>query len=186
MATEQNWDWLDKREEEIKSNSGDYFKIQEGSNKFLLLSSIAPLPQVWDGSKYRVAVEGDTNVSIKGVCWVMQRNDKDEMVIKQAKLPYDVIKAIRGYSTDGEWDFQIPFLHPFNLMAKNAGTKSVEYTLQASPKPVEIPPEILEKLATKPTPEQIVERIKGVKADTPQDDGSDQEPPEISPEDIPF
>lgn len=183
--SEQKWDWLDKREEEIKANSGDYFTINEGANKFLLLSHIAPLAQVWDGAKYRPAEEGDKNVSIKGVCWVLQRDEKDEYVIKQAKLPYKVVKAIRGYSEDGDWDFQIPFMHPFNLTAKNAGSKEVEYTLQASPKPIEVPKEVLEKLATKPTPEEIVEKIKGGKGSTGTQD-SPEDIPELGPEDIPF
>ena len=183
--SKQSWDWLDKKEEEIKANSGDYFTISEGTNKFILLSHIAPLAQVWTGSKYRIAEEGETNVSIKGVCWVMQRNDKDEMVIKQAKLPYAVIKAIRAYSDDPEWDFTIPFAHPFTLTAKNAGTKQVEYNLQASPKPIEIPKNILEDLAKKPTPEEVIEKIKGNSA-IKEAEKDYQDVPELDPEDIPF
>lgn len=184
--SEQNWDWLDKREQEIKENSGDYFTIGEGDNKFILLSHIAPLPQVWDGSKYRVAEEGDKNVSIKGVCWVLQR-DGEDYVIKQAKLPYKVVKAIRGYSEDSDWDFKIPFPHPFNLIAKGAGEKTVEYTLQASPKPIEIKPEWLEELKKKPTPEEVIEKIKGGgdKADSAPS-APDYPEDEINPEDIPF
>lgn len=180
-----NFDWVEEQEKKNAENrSADYFNIEEGENKFVLLSHCAPLTQVFDPStkKYRVAEEGDKNVSIKGVCWVMQ----DE-VIKQAKLPYTVVKAIKGYRDHEDWDFKIPFLHPFTLVAKNAGTKEVEYTLNASPKQVEIPQHILDELAKKPTPEEIIEKIKGRSDEEPK--AADYPEPEdegLSSEDIPF
>ena len=162
----------------------------------MLLTHCAPLTQVWDNAskKYRVAEEGDKGVSIKGVCWVLQ-----DGVIKQAKLPYTVVKEIRALREDPEWDFKIPFPHAFTLTAKNAGTKEVEYTLNPSPKVVELSKEILDELAKKATPEDIVERIKGggkVSQGNDQDeaptdgpsaaDYPDAEAEGIRPEDIPF
>lgn len=190
------FDWVDKEEERMQDErSKDYFNIVEGKQQFVLLSHCAPLVQVWDNAakKYRVAEEGDRNTSIKGVCWVWQ-----DGVIKQAKLPYTVVKQIRAISQDPDWAFEVPFKHPFTLTAKNAGTKEVEYTLNASPKQIEIPQAVLDELAKKPTPEGIVERIKGGstrevsqgKTDygNPSDetDNGFQYPDEdINPEDIP-
>jgi hypothetical protein len=183
-------DWIDKREEEIQEERDDrYFEIVEGKQEFVLLSHLAPLAQVWDGTKYRIAEEGDKNVSIKGLGWVMQDGK-----VKQAKLPYVVVKDIRSYQQNPEWEFKLPFPHTFSLTAKGAKTKDVEYTLNASPKKVEIPVAILEELAKKPKPEAVVEKIKegrtgASSAATPKKHPSmpiEYPTEQINPDDIPF
>lgn len=180
------FDWVDTQEKKIQEErSKDYFNIQEGPNRFVLLSHCAPLAQVWTGSKYRIAEEGDRNVSIKGICWVLQ-----DGVIKSAKLPYGVVKQLRGLQQDPEWDFQLPFPHVLTLNAKGAGEKTVEYTLQPSPKKVDIPEAILEELKKKPTPEELVEKIKGhgVSQGNPTGPTTPPDYPveDINPDDIPF
>lgn len=176
-------DWIDKREEEIEvSRAEGYFDIVEGKQEFVLLTHCAPLAQVWDGKKYRPAEEGDKNVSIKGVCWVLQDGK-----IKQAKLPYSVVKDIRAYQQNPEWEFALPFPHTFTLTAKGAKTKEVEYSLNASPKEITLPASVLEDLAKKPKPEDIVARIKGDKTNSTVDDSEINYPEEnIDPKDIPF
>lgn len=183
-----NFDWVDKEEERIKDEKGkDYFDIEEGANRFVLLTHFAPLRQVFEGGKYRAAVEGDTNVSIKGVCWVWQ-----DGVVKQAKMPYTVVKGIRALRDDPDWDFKFPFPHVLTLNAVGAGTKEVKYSLTPSPKKQEIPQNILDELAKKKTPEEIVEIIKGNKVsqrneEYTRDAGEIKYPEEeINPEDIPF
>ena len=117
----EQWDEVEKQ---VESGKGDYFKIVEGTNRFILLSHIQPLAQVWDGSKYRTAEEGDKNVSVKGVCWVLQKeqneNGEDEYIVKQAKLPYTVVKEIKGISEDPDWDFEFPFPYPITVTAKGS------------------------------------------------------------------
>jgi hypothetical protein len=180
------FDWVDQREEEIKDEkSKTYFDIKEGSQTFILLSHCAPLAQVFDPAtkKYRPAEEGDRNVSIKGVCWVFQ-----EGVIKQAKLPYTVVKSIRALQQNADWEFKVPFEHPLTLTTVGAKTKEVEYTLTASPKKIVIPPAILEELKQKPSPEEVVDRIKG-KAAAPapvESKGIEYPAADIDPNDIPF
>lgn len=181
--------WIDRQEEKTKEErSQGYFEIVEGKQTFQLLSHCAPYAQVYEGGKYRPAEEGDRNVSIRGVCWVLQ-----DGVIKQAKLPYTLVKAIRGIQQDPEWEFSIPFLHNFNLEAIGAGTKEVKYTLTPSPKKIDLAPAILEELRKKPTPEEIVEKIKQGKS-APKSTEDTREAPtpvaypeeEINPADIPF
>lgn len=148
--------WIDEVEAKNEKNSM-YFTVKEGENKFVLLSHCAPLSQVWDNTakRYRVAGDDDQNISIRGVCWVLQDD-----AIKQAKLPYVVVKQIRALNDEPDWDFQIPFPHMFTLKAKGAGTKEVEYSLTPSPKKIEIPQIVLDELAKKPSPEEVVELIK--------------------------
>jgi len=182
-------DWVDTREEQIQEErSKGYFNIVEGPNQFVLLTHLAPLAQVYDLStkKYRPAEEGDKNVSIKGVGWVLQ-----DGLIKQAKLPYLVVKAIRGIQQDPEWDFKLPFAHMLTLTAKGAKKKEVEYTLTPSPKIVEIPQAILDELKTKQKPEHIVEKIKGGVAQNAPSEDTREAPvnypvEDIDPADIPF
>lgn len=166
------FDWVEEREAVIKEErAAGYFDIIEGKQQFILLSHCAPFPQVFDPAtkKYRAATEGDTGVSIKGVCWVLQ-----DGVIKQAKLPYTIVKSIRALQQDPEWDFVIPFPHTLTLGAEGAGTKEVKYSLTPSPKQVTIPAEILAELKKKPTLEEIVEKIKGSKSTpTAEEPGED-------------
>lgn len=180
-------DWVDAQEEKnAEARSKDYFNIEEGSQQFVLLSHCAPLAQVYDPSvkRYRPAEEGDSNVSIKGVCWVLQ-----DGVIKQAKLPYTVVKAIRGIQQDPEWEFKLPFPHTLTLTAKNAGTKEVEYTLTPSPKTVEVSAEVMEEYRKKLTPEEMVDKIRNKGTESTQVETHAPVPypeEEINPDDIPF
>jgi len=174
---EDKMGWIDEREAE---RSKEYFNIKEGENCFFLLSYTIPLAQVWDNAskQYRVAVEGDKNASIKGICWVLQ----DEM-IKLARLPYTAVKQLRAYQTNKEWELgEFPWAHQVTLTAKGAGTKEVEYTTTLSPKKTKFSQEILNELVKKDPPEMIVENIKS-KA---QPDKPIEYPEGSNPADIPF
>ncbi len=180
-------DWIDEREEQIeKARSESYFDIVEGKQEFVLLTHCSPLAQVWDNAsnKYRPAEEGDKNVSVKGVCWVMQDGK-----VKQAKLPYTIVKEIRTYQQNPEWEFELPFPHTFTFTAKGANTKEVEYSLNASPKKITISEAVLEELAKKPKPEDVVAKIKEGKqapATASSDKPVEYPTEEVNVEDIPF
>ena len=175
--------WVDSQETKQKEErSKEYFNINEGENKFVLLSHCAPLVQVWTGSKYVPAQEGDKNTNIKGLCWVLQ-----DGVIKSAKLPYTVVKSIRALQQNPEWDFSgFPFPHTLTLTAKNAGTKEVEYELMPSPKKVEIPEEVLTELKKKKSPEEIVELIKEKASSSNTLVSRAKVAEDIDPESVPF
>jgi hypothetical protein len=183
--SEDKFDWVNQREETIeKERSKDYFNIEEGDNRFVLLSHFAPLPQIYDKAtnKYRIAEEGEKGASIKGVCWVAQKDKNDdgteEWHVKSAKMPYTVVKMVRDLRDNEDWDFKLPFPHPLNLRATNAGNKEVEYSLQPSPKTVEIPEAVLAELADKKTPEEVVEVIKNGNQDSAGEDTRDVPPPD--------
>lgn len=176
-------DWVDKQEEvnKEKANEG-YFKIEEGDNRVQILTYTAPLAQIWDAGtkRYKVAEEGEKATSIKGVCWLLQDGK-----IKQAKLPYTVVKQIRALQTDSDWQFtDFPMPRVINIKAKGAGTKEVEYSVVPSPKETAIPDEVLKELSKKPSPDEIVEKIKSQSSDKPTK--TDYPRDDINPEDIPF
>jgi hypothetical protein len=145
-------DWIDS----VEKTSGEFFKIVEGDNRIQLLSHAAPYPQHWNGSRYEPAKEGDENVSIKGVCWILQ-----DGVIKSASLPYTVVKQVRALMEDADYAFEeFPMPRLINIKAKNAGSKEVEYSVVPSPKETEVSSEVLDELSKKPTPEDMVEKFK--------------------------
>ncbi len=179
--TDDKFAWVDKKEESIKEErSNEYFSIVEGKQTFVLLTHFAQLAQVWDGKKYRPAEEGDTGVSVKGVCYVLQDGK-----VKQAKMPYTVVKQVRELSQNPDWEFAFPFPHALTLSAIGAGTKEVDYSLTASPKKVEIPKEVTDELAKKWTPEEVVEKIKGKREVSPSNSAS-YPTEEVDPADSPF
>ncbi len=105
-------------------------------------------------------------------------------LVKQAKLPYTVVKIIRALQQNPDWEFELPFPHMLTLTAIGAGSKEVKYSLVPSPKLVEITPSVLNELAKKPSPREIVEKIKGGR----QSSETSVEYPteEIDPDSIPF
>lgn len=175
-----NMEWVDQKEAEIKKASAEgYFDIVEGDNRIQLLTHCAAYPVKWTGSKYEPAQEGDTGVSIKGVCLVLHDGK-----IKDASLPYTVVKAVRELMQDPDYAFvEFPMPRLINIKAKNAGTKEVEYTVIPSPRETPVSAEILKELAQKPTPEEMVEKKKGKVAS-----GNLEKPQteELNPENIPF
>jgi hypothetical protein len=167
-------EWVDKKEAQVK-DGGDYFNIVEGDNRFQVLSHLAPQALRWTGTKYEPAEEGDTGISIKGVGWVLH-----EGTIKLAKLPYTVVKAVRALQSDEETRFEsFPMPYMINVKAKGAGTKEVEYTVIAGRSDSLVSKDVLAELAKKPTPEEMVEKMKNkvsqAKVHTP-DDLTDEAP----------
>lgn len=146
-------DWVNERE---TTSGGDFFKIVEGDNRIQLLTHAVPFYQKWTGTKYEPAQDGDHNLSIRGVCWVLQDN-----IIKLATLPYTIVKQIRALMDDEDWSFSdFPMPHLVNIRAKGAGTKEVEYSLVPSPNKQEVSKDVLSELAKKPSPEEMVEKLK--------------------------
>lgn len=179
MDTKMNW--VDEQQKKIDESKNDgYFNIVEGDNRIQLLTHAAPLPLHWTGKSYEPASEGEQNVSIKGVCWVLH-----DSKIKQAKLPYTVVKAVRELMEDPDYAFDsFPMPRLINIKAKNAGTKEVEYTVIPAPKETDVSKEVLDELAKKATPEEIIEKIKG--NTVAQNNPVDYPEEEIDPSQIPF
>lgn len=149
-------EWADK----VEGGGDGYFKIQEGDNRVQLLTHCAPYKLKWTGARYEPAEEGDENISVKGVCWVLH-----DGVVKSATLPYTIIKSIRQLMTDEDYAFSDwPMPRMINIRAIGAGTKEVEYSVIPSPKETPVAPEVLEQLIAKPTPEEMVEKMRSAES----------------------
>lgn len=169
MSDDMNWvdEEETKRDEEFKKG---YFNIVKGDNRVQLLTHCAKLVQVWDNaaSKYRIAKEGDKDPNIKGLCWVLH-----DGYIKEAKLPYTVVRQIRTLRNDPDWAFEkFPMPRLINIKAEDNGKKFngkvvFDYTVMPSPKEAPVNADILSALAEKPTPETMIEKMKERATDTP-------------------
>lgn len=182
--TSDNWGWIDEQEKKNKEERNkDYFNIVEGDNKFVLLTHFAPFAQMYEGGKYRPATEGEKPDKVVGVCWVWQ-----DGVVKLAKMPWTAVKAVRALKDNEDWEFTIPFKHVLTLNALGAGEKTVKYSLTSSPKTVDIPQDIQDELSKKPSPEEMVEKLKGAKVSQGNAElyKPDYPADELDPDDIPF
>lgn len=121
---------LKKLEESGKVGGSDYFKVQNGNNIIRVISEGIYKEDNYQGRK-----------SSKFVMFVIDRKDGK---IKPYFAPYTVYKAIASLEEDPFFKFQgMPMPYDINVKAENAGTKEVNYNVQASPNKVEITPEEL-------------------------------------------
>lgn len=174
--------WIDEQEKMIQEDKGkDYFKMQEGDNRIVLLSHCAQYLVKWTGTTYAPAEKNDEGISAKGVCWVLHDGR-----IKLAQLPYTIVKAIRELMKDEDYAFEeFPMNRGLNLKAVGAGTKEVEYTVIPSPKEYQVPTDVLAELEKKPSPEEMVEKMRSKAPPTVKE--THQEPDvEYDPDKIPF
>ena len=113
---------LKKLETEGKVGGSDYFKPQNGNNIM------------------RVLTEGIYNVNKFGNSrFVMFVIDRKDGKVKPYFAPYTVYKAIASLEEDPFYKFAgMPMPYDINVKAENAGSKDVEYNVQASPNRSEI------------------------------------------------
>ncbi len=99
---------------------------------------------------------------------------------------------IKELMQDPDYAFEeFPMPRQINIRAKGAGTKEVEYSLMASPKKTPIPAEVLKELAEKPSPEELIEKMKAKRGNstgtTDKTMAADDYPKDaINTDDIPF
>ena len=107
-------DVLKQAEKEFGIGSKDYFKFQEGVNKFRILSDFAALQSEYLGRK-----------SVKFLTWVLDRKDAK---VKLAFFPYKIAKVVAEYEAGEDFGFKsFPMPYDITVKATNAGTKGVEY-----------------------------------------------------------
>jgi hypothetical protein len=150
---------LKKLEAEGKVGGSDYFKPANGNNII------------------RVLTEGVHNVNKFGnprfVMFVIDRKDGK---VKPYFAPYTVYKAIASLEESPFFKFQgMPMPYDVNVKVEGAGTKDVEYNLEASPEKSEI---TADELAAAHAKGSIVDYVNGLdKQDGAQHGSSDGEAP---------
>jgi hypothetical protein len=137
---------LKKLEESGKVGGSDYFKVQNGNNIIRVLTEGVYKEDNYQGRK-----------TSKCVMFVIDCKDGK---VKPYFAPYTVYKAIASLEEDPFYKFQgMPMPYDINVKAENAGTKEVNYNVQASPNKSEI---TAEELAAAKEKGSILDYVKGL------------------------
>jgi hypothetical protein len=116
---------LKKLESDGVVGGSDYFKVQNGNNIIRVLTEGVYKEDNYQGRK-----------SSKFVMFIIDRKDGK---VKPYFAPYTVYKAIASLEEDPFYKFQgMPIPFDINIKAAKAGTKEVEYQVQASPNRTEL------------------------------------------------
>lgn len=122
---------LKKLEAEKGLGGGDYFKVQNGNNVIRVLT---------EGVLHEDSYQGRTTV--KFVTLIVDRRDGK---VKPYFAPYTVYKQIAQLEQDPFYAFNgMPMPYDVNIKVENAGTKEVEYNVQASPQKTDLTAEEVE------------------------------------------
>lgn len=179
---------MDKADKDYGLGSGEYFKIQEGANKFRLLSPGMPHQSEYMGK-----------LNLKFVAWILDRKDSK---IKLYFMPRSILKAIKALQDDPEYKFdEVPMPYDLTINATNAGTMDVDYQVTAARSNTALTEDEIKAFADKPTINEVLEKLieKQSQSKQPEATSDDKKrsdmaeaiatpPPadEIKVEDIPF
>lgn len=101
-------------EKEYNLGKGEYFKPQDGDNKFRLVSVCLPHEGEYNGKP-----------TFKWLCQILDRKDGK---VKPYFMPHKVYGQIRDLQLDEEYRFSsVPMPYDLNLKVQNAGDLSVVY-----------------------------------------------------------
>jgi hypothetical protein len=154
---------MERAAEEYGLGKGQYFKVKEGANKIRLLSPCIP---------YKSEYKGQVNV--KFPAWIIDRADG---VIKLYFMPQTILNAIGGLQMSDDFGFEeVPMPYDLTIMAKNAGTKEVEYTLVGARSNTPLTDEEQTEFNSKPSIDEVVQKLAEKQNASPEASQSVTEP----------
>lgn len=151
---------LKKIESEKNLGGGDYFKPKNGNNVIRVLTEGVFHESEYQGKK-----------TVKFVMFIIDRTDGK---VKPYFAPYTVYKQIAQLETDPFFAFQgMPMPYDVNVKVENAGTKEVEYNVQASPNKTAITPAEIEAAQNAGTVQDYLSKLAD-KSNNSEPDGVQQ------------
>ena len=156
-------------------SSGDYLKLKEGDNRLRLMSACLPHEGSYQGRR-----------NFKWLCYVLDRVDGK---VKPFFMPHTIYKKIEALQTNEDYAFdRVPMPYDLTINAKGAGTKEVEYSLIPARKETPLTPAEQTLLSEmKPLAELQVALLEKSKTGPSHGESHGQnEPPELTDDDIPF
>lgn len=181
-----------KAEKQYGLGKTEAYKVQEGSNKVRILSPAIPFESEFKGKP-----------SIKFVCWVLDRKEKD--ITKQVKLyymPSTVMKAIADLQTEPEYTFtEVPMPYDIDIKTENAGKTEARYSIIPSRNSIPLTIEEMNQLTEKTYIVEVARKLEAKQGTAPrlaapveqkediptiQDETDDHIETGIKVEDIPF
>jgi len=158
---------LEKNKEHIASGGNDWFKFKEGKNVIRIL--VEPAPMFEDFKMGICYHDCGFQGSPKFLAHIWDRTDGK---IKLMKIPNIINEAIIGFESSERFSFK-GFPMPYNLevVAKNAGTKEVVYTVLPGGED-ELPTNIADEVRNKKSPADIIDKLKQKNLDKHTEDGT--------------
>lgn len=161
---------FNQQKEETGSAKAPKFKFTEGLNKIRILAE----PEIFQEDYTLGTCYHDCRFSgkTKYLSWVLDHSDNK---IKQIRIPYiimnDIVSLMSSKGTG--YDFaEFPMPYSVTIKAVNAGTKEVQYTVIPDRENTPVPQTILDELAKKKTPAQVVEMFKKWTEEKHRQDGT--------------
>lgn len=178
---------LEQDSKEYSYGKSQYFKFEEGDNKVRILSPGIVVGQHYLGKNTKPAVcvgekegcphHGD-NLPPARPQWMLYLWNYKAENVQQARMPYTVMQSLAKLQNHPEYKFDdLPMPYDITIVAVNAGTKEVQYTVMPARQNSDLPEKCQEQYAKKKPIQEVVDgmRLKSVS----QDD-------DISPDSIPF
>jgi len=143
----------DYEEAKKERESGDFYKLVEGSQKLRILTNFVAVDTLNRAGKYmgivtqnNKAQEGDT-VNYKGWAWAIIRETGDLKIVQLSKT---ILHQIYSLKKDTEYAFDnCPMPYDITINAIGAGTKEVKYSVTPARQNTDVTGEEMEKLNKK-------------------------------------
>lgn len=124
------------KEMQERSNSTDFYKLQEGSNRMRIMTDFERVESIQRGSKYAGIVseknkpqDGD-KTTLRSWAWAIIRNESGDDEFKIVQFGSTILNQIVAFMDSKDYGFQkFPMPYDIDIKAKGAGTKEVEYTV---------------------------------------------------------
>jgi hypothetical protein len=138
---------IKQAEKDYGLGKGEYFKVQEGKNRIRILSEFIAHQSEFKGQ-----------VNTKFVGWIIDRNDSK---IKLYFMPISIMNAIADLQLSDDYAFtEVPMPYDVTIVATNAGTKEVKYSVLPSPKEIPLTEAELEEFNKKPSVAEVIQKLR--------------------------
>lgn len=177
--------------------SSDFYKLVEGSNKMRILTDFTEVNTINTNGKYGGIVTpenqptGEAKVQMKGWAWAIIRGgtDKDGFVteseLKIVQFGTRILKQLVALRTSDEYRFEaMPMPYDVNIVATDAGTTDVVYTVTPARQNTDVTEAEMAQLNKKKTCADIVALM--INKQDSKKETSKVAYPEASVDNIPF
>ena len=156
-----------------QKNDSEWYNLEDGANRLRILTQFTVIPYHYVNGKYHICVgkekcpfcKDEVGITTKWMCYVWDKRDEEDNVVKLAMLPYTVAKQVQELQNNPEWTFEatpMPYDLTINRTQKKGkdGKDRPQYSTVGSPTRSDVPEEILETLKEQNAPETIKQNMK--------------------------
>lgn len=158
-------------EKKYNLGKGEYFKVAEGQNKIRLISECLPHESFYKGQR-----------TFK---WLSQIIDRKDGKVKPYFMPTTIYKQIEALQLSEDYKFdEVPMPYDITIIAKGAGTKEVEYSVQPARNNSPLTDEDTKAIADAPSVQELQKKIKDNETEKAEHSNIPHSTPEMTDEEI--